>query len=708
MNHKKLKIFLKASVAISILFILLIPVSIIVSATDTTPPTISQFSAEPNGIMLQGSLDFYVDCLIQDSNSGVADARIIMTGPAGFTPINDSLIYYDWYEYGYELIDNTPILGSYFYYVWAVDNAGNSVTTQLYNFTILSPMDYVHVDVSNSAGPWDGTATHPLRTINDGYLVVNPGGTIFIHNGVYYESMLIFKRINVIGESKENTILDGIYSENIREGIKIDAEYVNISNVTIQHWSYAVIQRENPRNYNLRQCNIGFNTMGIILTGTTRNAFMDCNFYNNSQAVYVSCSSSPVTNKSFTNCNIFNNIYGINFEASYAHNNVFYHNNFINNFHHVWAYYGLNSNVWDDGITGNYWDDYTTVHPNAHIIPSTGTWNMSYVVKGVNVDYHPWVYPNGYIDAILPTIGVTYPNGGETVYGQILITWSASDDLTSNLNGTIGISYSTDAGNTWSSIAQNLDNSGSYAWDTNTVSDGAQYLIKVYANDEFQNVGFDVSDDVFTILNHPNQIPEIPHSPVGPTTGEVNVSYDYSTNTTDIDGDMVYYKWSWGAEESIWMGPYASGDVCNASHVWAAPGTYEIKVKAKDANGAESDWSTGLAVTITAVSEKPNLVVKSIKEFFGLNVVLQNNGAAYATNITWTINIQGGFVLDRNHTNMLYGLNPGKETMFGTEPIIGLGRVTIHVLVTCEEGVSTEKTVTGFVLLFLVIGIQDA
>ena len=37
-------------------------------------------------------------------------------------------------------------------------------------------------------------------------------------------------------------------------------------------------------------------------------------------------------------------------------------------------------------------------------------------------------------------------------------------------------------------------------------------------------------------------------------------------------------------------------NVVSASHIWNAKGTYSIKVKAKDINGAESDWSDPLAV----------------------------------------------------------------------------------------------------------------
>ena len=49
---------------------------------------------------------------------------------------------------------------------------------------------------------------------------------------------------------------------------------------------------------------------------------------------------------------------------------------------------------------------------------------------------------------------------------------------------------------------------------------------------------------------------------------------------------------------SGWIGPFESCEIVNASHIWNTKGVYSIKVKAKDVNGAESDWSDPLAVSM--------------------------------------------------------------------------------------------------------------
>jgi agmatine deiminase len=96
-----------------------------------------------------------------------------------------------------------------------------------------------------------------------------------------------------------------------------------------------------------------------------------------------------------------------------------------------------------------------------------------------------------------------------------------------------------------------------------------------------------------------NAPPEQPQRPSGKTSGKAGSTYLYSTVTTDVDGDQVFYRWDWGdGNFSDWLGPFASGLTANAQHSWETKGTYSIRVKAKDTNGAESNWSEPLAVTM--------------------------------------------------------------------------------------------------------------
>jgi len=94
--------------------------------------------------------------------------------------------------------------------------------------------------------------------------------------------------------------------------------------------------------------------------------------------------------------------------------------------------------------------------------------------------------------------------------------------------------------------------------------------------------------------------PQTPSTPSGPTSGYLDVSYDFSTSTTDPDGDQIRYGWDWNGDGIVddWTGYYNSGATVTTSHSWISTGTYNIKVIAEDSNGAQSGWSNPHSITI--------------------------------------------------------------------------------------------------------------
>jgi len=96
-----------------------------------------------------------------------------------------------------------------------------------------------------------------------------------------------------------------------------------------------------------------------------------------------------------------------------------------------------------------------------------------------------------------------------------------------------------------------------------------------------------------------NQPPNIPDRPSGPSSGKPGVEYLFTTSTIDSDGDDVFYMWRWGdGNYSDWLGPFDSGVTASASHTWTETSNYDIRVKAKDIGGKETDWSESLPISI--------------------------------------------------------------------------------------------------------------
>ena len=89
-----------------------------------------------------------------------------------------------------------------------------------------------------------------------------------------------------------------------------------------------------------------------------------------------------------------------------------------------------------------------------------------------------------------------------------------------------------------------------------------------------------------------NSPPEIP-SLDGPTSGKAGKQYIYELCSTDPDGDDVIYCIDFGDESGeICIGPFSSGTCALINHTWAEEGTYSVKAKATDINGASSDYAT--------------------------------------------------------------------------------------------------------------------
>ena len=108
---------------------------------------------------------------------------------------------------------------------------------------------------------------------------------------------------------------------------------------------------------------------------------------------------------------------------------------------------------------------------------------------------------NGTVDVgvIAPSVTVVYPNGGETLSGTVTVTATASDEDGTVTN--VEFLYSADGGSTWTSLGSDTTAPYEYEWDTTTVSDGANYLIKAIATDNDGATSVDISDSTFTIDN---------------------------------------------------------------------------------------------------------------------------------------------------------------------------------------------------------------
>ncbi len=101
-----------------------------------------------------------------------------------------------------------------------------------------------------------------------------------------------------------------------------------------------------------------------------------------------------------------------------------------------------------------------------------------------------------------------------------------------------------------------------------------------------------------------NVQPNTPMITSGDTEGVPATTYTYGGSTTDPDGNRVSYRFDFDdGTISDWSEPCASGASGSASHSWTDPGTYVVRMQAKDIWGYETPWcTTTRTVTISAAS----------------------------------------------------------------------------------------------------------
>jgi hypothetical protein len=95
--------------------------------------------------------------------------------------------------------------------------------------------------------------------------------------------------------------------------------------------------------------------------------------------------------------------------------------------------------------------------------------------------------------------------------------------------------------------------------------------------------------------------------------GQPGVDYTFCISVADPEGDNIFCLWDWGdGSESEWLGPYASGEAICVTHAWSNDGTYSIRVKLKDDQGGESDWSDVFKLVIDGTPPVVNILNRDV------------------------------------------------------------------------------------------------
>ncbi|MFX1286061.1 MAG: right-handed parallel beta-helix repeat-containing protein [Promethearchaeota archaeon] len=302
---------------------------------------------------------------------------------------------------------------------------------------------------------------------------------------------------------------------NKEDGIRLDLSFSNIlSGNTISNNNRAgILVYLSDGNVFSGNTIASNNKTGFSLRSSTENSLFDNNVTNNDDSGISISDSDSCTLSSNIIAN--NSGYGINFESS--DNGIISNNTITNNYGYGVSLQGgsynnrvlfndfsgniaTGSQAADNGssniFTFNFWNDWTTPDND-----TDGIVDEPYDIAGSvnNQDIYPLTSSNRPQNHFIVGLTVLYPNGGETFSGRIMILWTDCIDSWGH-SVSYSVYYSFDSGITWVTLGSRYTSTW-YVWDTTTVADGTNYLIKVNVSCAEGIWNVDTSDNTFTINN---------------------------------------------------------------------------------------------------------------------------------------------------------------------------------------------------------------
>lgn len=251
------------------------------------------------------------------------------------------------------------------------------------------------------------------------------GSTVYVSSGQYFENLMINKPINLVGENRDTTIIDGTSNGTV---VYVGSDNVSISDLKLQYSGcscseyYGVDIGSGRQNISIISNNIFSDSIGIlvrkghdiliarnnvsfsrdysiviedsigvrILENVITDNLNQIDVSNSTQTVIA---NNKMTNNgngiSITNSNnntmtgniiASNSLYGL--YISQSDYNFIVRNNFQSNARNL--YVRNSTDYWDDGFEGNYWSNYTGTDAD-----HDGIGDTPFVFDMNNIDNHP-------------------------------------------------------------------------------------------------------------------------------------------------------------------------------------------------------------------------------------------------------------------------------------------------------------------------------
>lgn len=159
------------------------------------------------------------------------------------------------------------------------------------------------------------------------------------------------------------------------------------------------------------------------------------------------------------------------------------------------------------------------------------------------------------------------------------------------------------------------------------------YHVSLIVEDDDGNVDRDYS----TIVLSKQYPPDIPVFIDGSNASFTGDNSNFTVVSNDPEGNIIQYGWDFGdGSEVEWSKWYSSGEYCTYNHEYSKLGGFKVKVKARDENYGESNWSEEF---IVSVSDEKEPYLEVIKPNKGIYISNEKRRSSMITLVVGTIDV---------------------------------------------------------------------
>ena len=504
----------------------------------------------------------------------------------------------------------------------------NFIQMDMSNYKAASPLPKFYVDDDYNAST-PGWHTDHFDKIQDAIDNASSGDRIIVYEGLYKENLMINKSVDIFGEDKEDTVIDGGNTENV---ITINSNNVDISTFTIRNGGKG--EKNAAVKINSDSCKIIDNMIhggmhGIFIENSDGNTIAYNSIYNNRNGTFLYSSDS---NKIHFNDIYENHQNGILLNETCDSNEISSNTIYDNNdngiyFHdHCTKNEVVNNTIYENANTGIRIENSSLNDMiKTNVIRDNDHYGIL-IVGSKNAAIENDISGNGKHGILLLaddqtniTKNVVYNNTLDGIKLQNSTEGNISSNyIYGNLQYGLFINYySVDNIIYNNAFEDNVGNARDISLNENiwylTKTNGSNVINGPYIAGNFwddytgtDNDGDGIGESSYVIDGGGRQdkYPILYRKPIAKTSGPYygstgeHIAFDGSKSTSP-DGEIIFYSWDFG-DDSTGLG-------ITTTHNYSIGGNYSLTLTVENDLGGTNSETT--YVIITKDTEPPTIIV---------------------------------------------------------------------------------------------------